>query len=203
MSSNPPTRPAEGLFTAPRPVDTVADLLANVWQFGYVTTDLDRAMDMLATRFGLEHCVTVTTEGSSFSVGEQPAQWEARFAMGARGGPIVEVIEPLSGAVDFYRRFLPSDGSFAVRFHHVAAFVPTGEEEWERLRGILAREGLRFRLHGGHPRPRAGRLRGHQRRARPSPGDLPAAVRGPGLLQRAGRRQRLTAADPQRRSRDA
>jgi Glyoxalase/Bleomycin resistance protein/Dioxygenase superfamily len=144
MSFTRPTRPADGLFTAPRRVDTVADLLANVWQFGYVTTDLERALDMLGTRFGLEHCVTVTTEGSSFSVGEQPAEWEARFAMGARGGPIVEVIEPVSGAVDVYRRFLPSDGSFAVRFHHVAAFVPTGEEEWERLRGILAREGLGF-----------------------------------------------------------
>jgi hypothetical protein len=101
-------------------------------------------MDMLAGRYGLEHCIKVTTEGSSFSVGDEPAEWEARFAMGARGGPIIEVIEPVSGAVDFYRRFLPDDGSFALRFHHVAAFVPTGEAEWERLRGLLAAEGMRF-----------------------------------------------------------
>jgi hypothetical protein len=144
MTTAQPTRPAEGLFTAPRRIEAVADLLANVWQFGYVTTDLDRAMDMLAARYGLEHCVKVTTEGSSFAVGDEPAPWEARFAMGARGGPIIEVIEPVSGAVDVYRRFLPEDGSFALRFHHVAAFVPTGDEEWQRLRALLAAEGMRF-----------------------------------------------------------
>jgi hypothetical protein len=130
-------RPAEGLFTAPRRVEAIADLFANVWQVGYVTTDLDRAMDVLGERYGLEHCVKVTTEGSSFAVGDRPAQWEARFAMGSRGGTIVEVIEAVSGAVDFYRRFLPSDGSFALRFHHLATFVDTGDEEWERIRGIL------------------------------------------------------------------
>jgi hypothetical protein len=131
------TRPAAGLFTAPRRIEAITDLFANVWQFGYVTTDLDRALEMLAKRYGLEHCVQVTTDGSAFSVGDQPAEWKARFAMGARGGTIVEVIQPVSGAVDFYRRFLPADGSFALRFHHVAAFVDTGDEEWERIRAIL------------------------------------------------------------------
>jgi Glyoxalase/Bleomycin resistance protein/Dioxygenase superfamily len=144
MSAIRPTRPPEGLFTEPRRVETVADLLANVWQYGYVTTDLDRALEMLGERFGLEHCITVDTAGSSFMVGDQPAEWEARFGMGARGGPIVEVIEPVSGAVDFYRRFLPSDGSFALRFHHLAVFVETGDAEWERIRGILAAAGMGF-----------------------------------------------------------
>ena len=138
------SRPAQGLFTAPRRIEAVSDLFANVWQFGYVTTDLDRAMEVLGERYGLEHCVQVTTDGSSFSVGDEPAEWQARFAMGARGGTIIEVIEPVSGAVDFYRRFLPSDGSFAVRFHHVAAFVETGDQEWERIRGILTAAGHDF-----------------------------------------------------------
>jgi hypothetical protein len=144
MSATRRTRPAEGLFTEPRRAETVADLLANVWQYGYVTTDLDRALELLGERFGLEHCITVDTAGSSFTVGDEPAEWEARFAMGARGGPIVEVIEPVSGAVDFYRRFLPSDGSFAVRFHHLAVFVETGDAEWERIRRILAAAGMGF-----------------------------------------------------------
>ena len=62
--------------------------------------------------------------GATFLAGEQPAEWEARFAMGARGGLIVELIEPLAGEVEFYRRFLPDDGSFAVRFHHFATSHP-------------------------------------------------------------------------------
>jgi hypothetical protein len=144
MSAMQRARPSEGLFTAPRRVETIADLFANVWQFGYVTTDLDRAMQLLGERFGLQHCVQVTTEGSSFMVGDQPAEWEARFAMGARGGPIMEIIEPVSGAVEFYRRVLPSDGSFAVRLHHLATFVDTGDDEWERIRGILSAAGLAF-----------------------------------------------------------
>ncbi len=144
MSAPQPIRPSEGLFTAPRRVETIADLFANVWQFGYVTTDLDRALELLDERFGLEHCVRVTTEGSSFMVGDEPAEWEARFAMGARGGPIVEVIEPVSGAVDFYRRFLPADGSFALRLHHLATFIDSGDDEWERIRGVLRASDLVF-----------------------------------------------------------
>ena len=29
-------------------METVADLFANVWQFGYVTTDLDRAIEVMS-----------------------------------------------------------------------------------------------------------------------------------------------------------
>jgi hypothetical protein len=125
-------------------VDAIADLLANVWQFGYVTTDLDQAMEFMSERFGLEHCVKLPTGGGTFLVGDEPADWHAKFAMGARGGKIVELIEPVSGHVDFYTRLLPPDGSFAVRLHHIATFIDNGDEEWERLGRLLAGSGLRF-----------------------------------------------------------
>jgi hypothetical protein len=64
--------------------------------------------------------------------------------MGARGGPILELIEPIGGEVDFYRRFLPEDGSFGLRLHHVASYVPVGDEVWERLRAMLGDQGLGF-----------------------------------------------------------
>jgi hypothetical protein len=138
-----PARPAEGLFANPRPVRTIADLLANVWQLGYVTTDLDRAVGQLTDRYGLERVVRVPSEGAQFFKGDQRAPFAARFAMGARGGLVVELIEPVSGEVGFYRDALPADGSFGVRLHHLAMFVPTGETEWERLREVLAEAGLR------------------------------------------------------------
>jgi hypothetical protein len=144
MAETHMVRPAEGLFAPPRRVDAIADLFANVWQLGYVTTDLERAMELMAGRFGLEHCVKLPTGGGTFLVGDQPAEYEARFAMGARGGLILELIEPVAGEVDFYRRFLPADGAFAVRFHHVATFIPVGDEEWERVRGRLGASGLGF-----------------------------------------------------------
>jgi Glyoxalase/Bleomycin resistance protein/Dioxygenase superfamily len=132
------------LFANPRRVETIADMLANVWQLGYVTTDLERAIELMADRFGLTHNLKLPAGGATFLVGEEPAEWEARFAMGARGGLIVELIEPVAGAVDFYRRILPADGSFAVRFHHLAVSIPTGEQEWERMRALLAAGGLGF-----------------------------------------------------------
>jgi Glyoxalase/Bleomycin resistance protein/Dioxygenase superfamily len=137
-------RPEQGLFAAPRPVHAIADLFANVWQLGYVTTDLNRAMEELGTRFGLEHCVQLPSAGATFMAGDEVVPWEARFAMGSRGGLIVELIEPVAGTVDFYLDALPSDGSFAVRLHHLATFMDAGDDQWERVRALLARSELRF-----------------------------------------------------------
>jgi hypothetical protein len=132
------------LFADPRPVNALADLLANVWQFGYVTNDLDRAIGFMAERFGLTHCLKLPA-GGTFLAGEEPAEFDAKFAMGARGGMIVELIEPVSPNLDFYTRILPADKrDFAVRLHHIATFIATGEEEWERLRRVLAASALRI-----------------------------------------------------------
>jgi hypothetical protein len=143
MSGGQPIRPAEGLFALPRRVDAIADLLANVWQFGYVTTDLDRGMEFMADRFGLEHCLPLPSDTATFLAGDEPVAWEVKVAMGSRGGHIVELIEPVAGCIDFYTRVLPQDGSFAVRLHHLAMFVESGEDEWERLGGLLAASGLK------------------------------------------------------------
>jgi len=137
-------RPAGGLFAAPRRVQAIADLFANVWQLGYVTTDLDRAIEELGARFGLEHCVEVPSAGATFMADDEVVPWTARFAMGARGGLIVELIEPIEAEVGFYRDALPADGSFAVRLHHLATFIESGDSEWERMRALLNGSGLRF-----------------------------------------------------------
>jgi hypothetical protein len=129
---------------APPAATTVGDLFAHVWQYGYVTNDLERAIELMTTRLGLERAVTLSAAGATFLAGDEPAPWEAQIAMGARGGVIVELIEPVAGEVGFYRRFLPADGSFAVRFHHVATLIAGGDEEWERARSLLAASGLRF-----------------------------------------------------------
>jgi len=144
MAQPQAARPSEGLFTPPRRIDAIADLFANVWQLGYVTTDLDRAIEFMSERFGLEHCLKLPSAGATFLVGDEPAAWEAHFAMGSRGGLIIELIEPVAGEVGFYTRLLPRDGSFAVRFHHIATFIETGDEAWEQMRSLLHVSGLRF-----------------------------------------------------------
>jgi hypothetical protein len=62
--------------------------------------------------------------------------------MGARRGPIVELIEPIGGEVDFYRRALPERGELG--FHHLATYVPLGDEAWSSIEDMLAGAGLRF-----------------------------------------------------------
>ena len=137
-------RPASGLFAEPREVTALGDLFANIWQIAYVTSDLDRGRDLLRERFGVEHCNEVPTAGATFLKGGEPAPWDVRIAMGARGGLIIELIEPVGGEVDFYRRFLPPDGSFGLRLHHWATFVAVGDLVWKRLSDLLDAQGLRF-----------------------------------------------------------
>lgn len=131
------------LFAAPRPLTALADLFANVWQFGYVTNDLEPAIDFMAERFGLEHCVKLPAGGATFLVDDRPAEWDARFAMGARGGKIIELIHPVGGHIDFYTRVLPPTGEFAVRLHHIATFIEPGDDAWHKLQTLLAASGLK------------------------------------------------------------
>ena len=133
------------LFAQPRPIKAIADIFASVWQLGYVCPDLDRGMDFMREHFGLEHCVEVPTDTARvLDHNDEEVDWNARIAMGARGGLIIELIEPVAGDVEFYNRFLPSDGSFAVRLHHLATHVPLGDDVWEDIRRLLAESGLRF-----------------------------------------------------------
>ena len=129
------------LFDEPRAVGSVGDLLSNIWQVCYVTRDLDEGMALLRDRYGIES-TEVPTEGATFLVGGEPAEWDVRVSMGARRGPIVELIEPIAGEVDFYRRALPERGELG--FHHLASFVPLGDDVWESIEDLLAAQGKRF-----------------------------------------------------------
>jgi hypothetical protein len=130
------------VFADPRTPRELGDLFTNIWQVAYVTKDLDQGMEVLRERFGVENCTEVPTEGATFLKGDEPAEWDVRVAMGARAGLIVELIEAIGGEVDFYRRFLPENGS-ALGFHHLATFVPVGDDEWESLTGLLGAWGLK------------------------------------------------------------
>ena len=129
------------MFDEPREVGALGDLYANVWQVAYVTRDLDEGMALLRKRFGIES-TEVPTDGATFLVGDQPADWDTRISMGARGGLIVELIEPVGGEVDFYLRALPADGASGLGFHHLATYMPLGDDAWDALGHVLAASGL-------------------------------------------------------------
>jgi hypothetical protein len=132
------------VLTEPRPVEVLGDLFANLWQICWVTSDFDRGLELMRGRLGVQNITEVPTDEATFLREQEPVDWEVRIAMGSRGGLIAELIEPVAGEVDYYRRFLPADGSFGIRLHHLAATVPLGDETWESLRGLLASHGLQF-----------------------------------------------------------
>jgi hypothetical protein len=136
---SPAARPASGLFSDPRPVTAIGDLFANIWQVAYVTDDLDRAMEDAKARLGVEQLIEVPT-GGEFYRGDELVEWNARIAMGARGGLIFELIQPVSGEIEVYTRYLPANGGLG--FHHFAAFLETGDDAWDSLKGVLAEQGL-------------------------------------------------------------
>ena len=137
MSAAPPAS-----FSEPRRIEALGDLFANIWQICWVTSDFDRGIAVMRERFGVENMTEIPTDGATFLKGEQSVPWEVRVGMGARGGLIIELIEPVGGEVDFYRRFLPEDGSFGLRLHHLASFIELGDEAWESLSALLASHGL-------------------------------------------------------------
>jgi hypothetical protein len=128
------------MFEKPREVRALGDVYASIWQVCYVTRDLDEGMKLLRTHYGVES-IEVPTDGATFLVGDEPAEWDVRISMGARGGLIVELIEPVGGEVDFYRQALPADGGLG--FHHLASHMPLGDEAWDALGDVLAASGLR------------------------------------------------------------
>jgi hypothetical protein len=128
------------MFKEPREVRALGDVYASIWQVCYVTRDLDEGMKLLRTHYGVES-IEVPTDGATFLVGDEPAEWDVRISMGARGGLIVELIEPVGGEVDFYRQALPADGGLG--FHHLASHMPVGDEAWDALGDVLAAAGLR------------------------------------------------------------
>jgi len=131
-------------FTDPKPITELGDLFANVWQICWVTSDFDRGAELLRERFGVRNFDRLPTEGATFLKGDEPAEWEVSIGMGSRGGLIAELIEPVSGEVDYYRRFLPEDGSFGMRLHHLASCVELGDEAWESIRELLAEHDYGF-----------------------------------------------------------
>jgi Glyoxalase/Bleomycin resistance protein/Dioxygenase superfamily len=135
---------APDVLTNPRPVEVLGDLFASIWQICWVTSDFDRGLEVMRDRLGVENITEVPTDAATFLRGDEPVDWKVRIAMGSRGGVIAELIQPVSGEVDYYRRFLPDDGSFGMRLHHLAATVPLGDETWESLRELLASHGLGF-----------------------------------------------------------
>ena len=113
-------------------------------QNAYVTHDLDKAMEIVGNRFGIEKFdrfdpdMTVLTPK-----GVQPMS--NRVASYWAGGLNIEIIQPVSGYVDDYVAMLPADKTDAVpRFHHISL----RRDDEAEMRAEIARLGLPLAFEG-------------------------------------------------------
>jgi hypothetical protein len=113
-------------------------------QNAYVTHDLDRAMELVGNRFGVEKfdrfnpdMVVKTPAGEKPMVSRVASYWA--------GGLNIEIIEPVSGYVDHYVTMLPADRKDATpRFHHVSL----RRDDEAAMRDEIARLGLPLAFEG-------------------------------------------------------
>jgi Glyoxalase/Bleomycin resistance protein/Dioxygenase superfamily len=86
-------------------------------QIAYVTTDLDRAMAVWRDQFDVPAFHVFTNDMPGL---ESTHPYQLKIALANVGGTEIELIEPLHGTASLHAEPLPTDGSFAMRFHHVA-----------------------------------------------------------------------------------
>jgi hypothetical protein len=117
------------------------------YQNAYVTHDLQKAVDMQSERYGLKDWITFELElPVRTPAGERPLA--VKVACAWAGSLQIELIEPVSGAVEPYLPYLPADRNDPTpRFHHISL----RRDDYEDMQAEIARLGLPFVCEGGIP----------------------------------------------------
>jgi hypothetical protein len=86
-------------------------------QVAYVTSDLDRALAAFRDDYGVPAFYVFANDMPGLV---QSDGARLRIALALVGGVEIELIEPQGDSAPLFSQALPADGSFAIRFHHVA-----------------------------------------------------------------------------------
>ena len=117
------------------------------YQNAYVTHDIDKARDLLSERYGLEDWINFEMELPVRTPGGE-RQLGVKVGCAWAGSLQIELIEPVSGAVEPYLPYLPADESdFTPRFHHISL----RRDNYDDMQAEIARLGLPFVCEGGIP----------------------------------------------------
>lgn len=112
-----------------RPLRSLADLLREPVQLAYVTDDIDAATAWFESTLGTTRCHTryQSSMGGLVTVdGEVADEWVIDVALVNAGPTNLEIIRPVSGAVDLYRDAI-RPGAPAT-FHHLGVRIDSFEE---------------------------------------------------------------------------
>lgn len=132
---------------------SLADLIRNFLQVGYVTDDIDAAASYLESTFGTIECVkryrSSLGRGSrdaagSFVVvdGVTAEEWLIDVALVNAGATNLEIIRPLGGAVDLYRGAIRPGVPATV--HHLGFRV----DDFDAASEVVAASGMTWKQYG-------------------------------------------------------
>lgn len=136
---------ADGSVAGARPLTTPADLFREVIQVAYVTDDLDAGVGWLQSTLGTSRCQVMKASslgGNVIVCGEPADEWVIDVAMVNAGATNLELIRPVSGAVDMYRAGI-RPGAPAT-FHHLGVRV----DDLDAATAMLADHGRSWEQRG-------------------------------------------------------
>lgn len=128
-----------------RPLRSLADLLRDVIQLAYVTDDIDASVAWFEGTLGTSHCHTryrSSLGGVAYVDGELVDEWVIDVALVNAGATNLEIIKPVSGAVDMYRGPIRAD--VPATFHHIGVRV----DDFDEATALIESAGRRWELHG-------------------------------------------------------
>lgn len=132
-------------MSEPRPLRSLADLLREVIQLAYVTDDIDAAVAWCEGTLGTTRCHVIRNSslgGVAYVDDELAEEWLIDVAMVNAGPTNIEVIRPVSGAVELYRRGIRPGAPAA--FHHVGVRV----DDFDEATSLITSLGRRWSQHG-------------------------------------------------------
>jgi hypothetical protein len=107
----------------------------NPFQLGYVTTDIEQAVDTYRNELGIGR-FSVADRELHVESPTGPLTVHARIALAFVDDLMIEFIQPIGGDAQIYSDALPRKG-FAMVLHHLGYLVDSARIEWPQFRGLL------------------------------------------------------------------
>jgi hypothetical protein len=117
-------------------------LLAEHFQMAYVTTDMDRALDLFSTRFGIRKFSRLE--------GQMSAGGHIRAELAWVGTIMYEVICASGAGSELYMDRLPRGDGFHIRHHHLG-FLLRSREQWDAVMVKARQSGWCVPYHNDNP----------------------------------------------------
>jgi Glyoxalase/Bleomycin resistance protein/Dioxygenase superfamily len=105
-----------------------ARLSAVYSQTAYVTNDIEQALAVFRDHYDVSSFYVFANDAPGMV---QSDNAQLKIALAIVGGVEIELIEPQGDTAPLFSALLPNDGSFAIRFHHVAYRIEGDLSDYE------------------------------------------------------------------------